>query len=100
MSRIASWHLLTEPYVGLVPGPIGAFPIHFGPACENKGAGGMEARLPVSSFQIGQQILHGLRLGRLDEMMIEPRLCRSPPILWLAPAGQRRQDDLFKSRRL
>jgi hypothetical protein len=43
-----------------------------GTARENQGAGLIEARLAVCSFQIGQQILRSLRLGRLNEMWIEP----------------------------
>ena len=60
----------------------------------------MEIYLAVSTFQIGQQLLHSRQLGRLDEVVIESRFCRSPPILLLAPAGQCRQGGLFKSGRL
>jgi hypothetical protein len=45
--------------------------------------------------QLGQQALERLRLGRLDQMVIESGGCRSTAVFGLAPTGQRHQHDVF-----
>jgi hypothetical protein len=40
----------------------------------------------------GEQDLQGRYIGRLDEMMIEPRCLRAPPVRRLSPSCQRHDD--------